>query len=213
MKKANITRITETYIAEHPSIKDCVKKELVNYSKLTRLIAKDAGIDLRRNFDAVLIACRRYFQKVRQQPTEEARIQTVLKQSKVGVKNKIIVAIVEKGVYVDHLLELEKEIKKKAEGFHVIEGTSAITLITGEEFLPRMKALFKNKIVKIRTDLVEITLKSPKEIEQVSGIIGYLYSLFAENSINIIETMSCWTDTLFVIEEKDIAKAMALLKF
>src|SRR3989338_3202423 len=212
MKKMNITRVTEEFVAEHPSIKDCVKKELVNYSKLARLIAKDAGIDLKNNFDAILIACRRYFQKIRQQPTEEAKILDVLRQSKVEVKNKVVVAIMEKGVYVDYLLELEKEIKKKAEWFHVIDGANAITLITGEEFLPKMKSLFKSKLVKVQKDLVEITLKSPKEIEHVSGIIGYLYSRFAENNINIIETMSCWTDTLFVIEEKDVAHAMAVLK-
>ena len=31
--------------------------------------------------------------------------------------------------------------------------------------------------------------------------------------INIIEVMSTWTDTLLVMSEKDIAKAMSVLKF
>lgn len=209
----NITKLTEQYISEHPSVKDCVKKGLINYSKLTRLIAADLNIDLKKNFDAVLIACRRYFSKVKKEQTAEAKILQVLKQSKVEVKNKIIVVVVEKNIYFDNLLELEKEIKKKAEVFHIIEGTNSITLVTSEDFIEKIRKLFKNKIIKETKDLVEITLKSPKEIETTPGIIGYLYSLFGENGINIMETMSCWTDTLFVIKEGDLAKVMELLKF
>ena len=57
---ANITKLTEHYISEHPSIKDALKKGLINYSKLTRQIAEDMDIELKKNFDAILIACRRY---------------------------------------------------------------------------------------------------------------------------------------------------------
>ena len=50
-------------------------------------------------------------------------------------------------------------------------------------------------------------------MENIPGIIAYLSTLLAENGINIIETMSTWTDTLFVIAEKDIAKVIELLRF
>lgn len=212
-QKINITKLTEKYISEHPSIKDCLKKEMVNYSKLTRQIASDLKIDLKKNFDAVLIACRRYYRKIKSESTVEAKILNVLKQSKVEIKNKIIVVVVEKSIYLDNLLDLEKEVRKKAEVFHVIEGTNSMTLVTGEEFLEKIRNLFRNKVIKESRNLIEIILKSPREIETVPGIISYLYSLFGEHGINIIETMSCWTDTLFVIKEEDIAKVMELLRF
>jgi len=50
-------------------------------------------------------------------------------------------------------------------------------------------------------------------LEETVGVIAYLSNLLAENGINIIETMSTWTDTLFVISEKDIVKVMGLLRF
>jgi len=71
---ANITKITEKYVSEHPSIKDCLKKGLINYSSLTRQITKDLNIDLKKNFDAILIACRRYYRKVRSEETNEKKI-------------------------------------------------------------------------------------------------------------------------------------------
>ena len=209
----NITKLTEKYIAEHPSIKDALKKGMINYSKLTRQIAKDIEIDLKKNFDAILIACRRYYRKVKDEAVLEKKIIGILKESKVQVKNKIIAVVLEKNIYMDDLLNMEKDAKKKQEDFRIIEGANAITIITTEEFLDRIQKSFKNKILRENKQLAEITIKSPQEIESTSGVISYLYSLFGEHGINITETMSCWTDTIFVIKEEDVGKAMGILRF
>jgi len=210
---ANITKLAEKYISEHPSIKDALKKGMINYSKLARQIANDVNIDLKKNFDAILIACRRYYRKIKEEIVLEKKIIEILKESKVEVKNKIIAVVLEKNIYLDNLLGLEKEIKKKQEDFHIIEGANAITIITTEEFLDEIRRLFKNKILKENKQLAVIIIKSPKEIESTSGVISYLYSLFGEHGINITETMSCWTDTIFVIKEEDVGKAMGILRF
>ena len=209
----NITKLTEKYIAEHPSIKDALKKGMINYSKLARQVAKDLEIDLKKNFDAILIACRRYYRKVKDEAILERKIRQILKESKVQVKNKIIAVVLEKNIYMDDLLNLEKDAKKKQEDFRIIEGANAITIITTEEFLDRIQKSFKNKILRENKQLAEITIKSPQEIESTSGVISYLYSLFGEHGINITETMSCWTDTIFIIKEEDTGKAMGILRF
>jgi len=209
----NLTKTTEQYIQEHPSIKDCLRKGMINYSALTRKIAEERNLDLKKNFDAILIACRRYYSKIKKEAVLEDKILDLLKRTKLEVKNKIIVTVIEKDIYFNHLLELQKTIKNKAEVFHVIEGSSTITLITAQEFKDDIKKLFKNKIIKITENLAEVNLKSTEELENTPGVISYLTSLLSENGINIIETMSTWTDTLFVISEEDIAKVMVVLKF
>jgi aspartokinase len=205
-------KITEKYISDHPSIKDCVRKGLINYSALSRLIIEESKLN-KNNFDAILIACRRYFSKVKKEKIYGEKIMQILSGSKLEVKNKIIVVLVEKDVYYGHLLELHKEVKKKAEVFHIIEGSNTITVITSDEFLTDMKRLLKNKIIKITSNLAEVILKSSEDMEDTPGVIAFLTSLLAENGINIVETMSTWIDTLFVIDEKDIAKVMNVLKF
>ena len=210
---ANITKLTEQYIAEHPSVKDCLKKGLINYSSLTRKLCKDLDLDLKKNFDAILIACRRYHRKISKETVLENKIIKILADSKLEVKNKIVVVLVEKDIYYGHIIDLQKEIKKKSELFHIIEGSTTITIVTSHEFLAIVKKLFKNKIIKVTENLAEVTLKSSEDLEETPGVIAYLSTLLAENGINIIETMSTWTDTLFVIAEKDIAKVMGLLRF
>ncbi len=207
-QKTNITKLTEKYIQEHPSIMDNLKKGLINYSALARKIGKELNIN---KFDAILIASRRYASKLKTQKTREKEIIEILKKSKFEVKNKIIAVILDPNIYFDNLIELHKIIKKKDGVLHFIQGSSSITLITSLEFLPEIKDYFKNKIEKINLNLIEITLISPEKLEDTPGVMSYLYSLFAENDINIVETMSCYTDTLFLIEESNIQKALKIL--
>lgn len=210
---ANITRITESYIAEHPFVKDCLKKGLINYSSLTRQICIDLNLDAKKNFDAVLIACRRFYNKIKSEATIEKKILEILKNSKIEVRNKINTIILEKGIFFPNLLDIEKEAKKSNETFHIVDGATAITIIASDEFAAKIKQAFRNKILKESRDLVEVILKSPKQIETTAGVISYLYSLLGENDINVYETLSCWTDTIFLIEEKELSKVMALLRF
>ena len=209
----SITKLTEDYIREHPSIKDCLKNGFVNYSSLSRQIAADVKLSPKKNFDAILIACRRFERKLKSEIIGENRILKVFKESKIEVKNKIVAVVVERDVFYGTLLNLEKEIKKRKEIFRIIEGISAITIITTEEFLSLVNKYFKNKIILENRNLAEITIKSPKEIETTPGAYAYLCSLLGENNINIVETLSCWTDTIFLVNEKDAGKVINLLRF
>ncbi|MBS3100667.1 ACT domain-containing protein [Candidatus Woesearchaeota archaeon] len=209
----SITKLAERYIMEHPSIKDCLKKGLVNYSSLSRQIASDLNLNPRKNFDAILIACRRLKRKLKKGGDFEEIILKILKQSKIEIKNKIIAVVLEKDIFFENVLTIAKEIKRKKEVFKVIEGVSGITIVTTEDFLPLIRKYYKNKVILENRNLAEITIKSPKEIETTPGTYAYVCSLFWENNINIVETLSCWTDSIFLIKEEDVGKAINLLRF
>lgn len=208
----NVTRLTEDYISEHPFVRDCLKKGLINYSSLTRQICLDTSLS-KQNFDAVLIACRRYYRKIKAEATIEKKVLNILRNSKIEVKTKINAIVLEKDIVFSNLLDIEKEAKKIQETFHIVEGATAVTIITSSELAKKVKHVFRNKIIKENINLAEVMVKSPKQIETTSGIVSYIYSLLGENSINIIETLSCWTDTILLVEEKDLSRVMELLRF
>lgn len=209
----SITKLAEKYVQEHPSVKDCLKNDLVNFSSLSRKIATELGLNVRKDFDAILIACRRFQGKLKGEEELEKKIIVILKRSKIEIKNKMISVVLEKNIFLEHLLNIEKEVKKRNEIFRIIEGVSAITIITSEDFLALISRYFKNKIIIQNKDLAEITIKSPKEIHVTPGVYAYLCSLFGENSINIVGTLSCWTDTIFLINESDAGKVLDLMRF
>ncbi len=208
----NITKLAEQYVEEHPSIKDCLKKRLVNYSQLSRRIMKESGLK-GSDFDAVLIAARRYLRKLSKSAASEDKIRSLLSSSRIEIKNKIIVAVIDKHVFTDDLLELERKIKKSRNVFYAIEGTDAITIITAVAFLDDIRGSFKSGIVKVWGDLALVIIASPEEIEKTPGVFSYLSGLLADRGINVLETMSCWSETLFVVSEKDIAKVLEALRF
>lgn len=210
---ATTTDLTEKYISEHPSIKDCIKYDIINYSKLARKIAKELGIEKQSSIEAILVAARRYAEKIRIKDNLEKKIMDILRRSELEIRNKIIVAIVDKNVYIEQLIDLEKEVRQKADIFYTMEGTGVFTIITTEKNLEKLIKLFGKHIVRLKRDLAMIIVKSPEAVEETPGVLAYLYSIFGEHGINIVETMSCWTDTFFVISEKDVIKILKFFKF
>jgi len=207
------TELTEKYLIEHPSIKDCLKHGIVNYSKLSRKIAKEINIEKKVSLEAILIACRRYEMKLKDANIREKKILDILKRSELEIKNKIVVVIIGKNIYMEKLLEMEKKTRKTADPFYAIEGTKVFTIILSEKYLDDFKKLFGRNILKTSKNLTMITIKSPTDMENTPGVIAYITSLFSEHGINIVETMSCWTDTIFIVTEQDMPVVMQFFNF
>ena len=79
------------YLENRPSIKQCLKADLVNYSSLARKISADLGLDPKHSFDAVMVACRRFSEKSRPAPELESKIVKYVKSGKFEMRNKVSV--------------------------------------------------------------------------------------------------------------------------
>jgi len=205
--------ITKEYIDTHPSIKDCIRNNLINYSKLAEKIAREMQIEKKTSKDAIIVASRRYFEHLKPKKSHEDKVMEILKKSELEIKNKIVVAIIKKGAPHSKILTLEDKIKDRQDIFYSIEGSTAMTLITTQKHKEAVKEMMGGDIIKISEGLAMITIKSPQELETTAGVTAYLYSLFGEHGINIKETMSCWTNTIFIVSEEDISSAIAFLNF
>ena len=204
----NVTRLTQHYIREHPSVADCLDRGLINYSALAREICGTLNVEA---FDAVLIACRRYHARHKQQSAHERSVTTLIKNAKVRVRNKIAVAIIDKEKMLEKALGVQKLVRKERGDFNLIEGEDVFVIVTNVEYLPVMRDVFGSAVIKVAKELVQITMVFNEKIETTSGVVSHIYRLFAENDINIREEMSCWTDVMVIIDEKDLAKAMQVL--
>lgn len=209
----NTTEMTNEYINEHPHIKNCLKRGLINYSALARHIAKELNIGKKSSKEAILIAARRKQDNLKKEFGQEKEISKLLSDSEIEIKNKIIVFILEKSVNSDTLENIQSQIKKESGFSYILEGSDNYTIITQEKYAQIIEKSMKNKIIKLNKNMVLINIKSPKEIETIPGVVSYLTSLFAENGVNIYEFLSCWTDTIFIIDSKDLNKSINFLKF
>lgn len=99
------TELTIDYIKEHPHIKNCLKKGLINYSSLARLISKELKIEKTSSKEAILIAARRFQEKLKKELVNEQKIRTLLSKSEIDIKNKINVLILSKHIDLDYIIE------------------------------------------------------------------------------------------------------------
>lgn len=208
-QKESIAERTRAYIDAHPSVKDCISKDLINYSSLARLIMKDLGI---KNEEAVMIACRRYAVKLAKRD-HERDILRILANSRLEVKTKICIVTAKNDWTVLQRLEsvFQKLINEKAI-MQIIQGAQAITVIADEKLKNEViNAVGRENILKVRSDLVEITVKSPERIVETSGVFAFLASNLAENNVNVVETVSCYTDSIFIVNEAVMIYAYSIL--
>lgn len=218
---ASTAELTEKYVSEHPSIKDCLGKGVINYTRLSRIIAKEMeadggagnGTEKKASMEAILVACRRYARRLRDARAGEDAIIRVLRGSELEIRNKVVIAITDKNIYGDSLLDIKKKAWKDRGTFYAIEGSRSFTLMFSERYAEDVENAFRRNIQKTIPGLAMIVIKSPVQIETTPGVLGYLYSKFAERGINISQTMSCHTDTIFAISESDVPAAMKFLRF
>jgi len=95
-------QITEQYIKDHPAIRSCLKKGLLNYSSFARYLAKELKIEKKTSLEAVLIAARRYRGKLHIEEDHEQKIQKLLSRSELIIRNKIILMITKKDISIDN---------------------------------------------------------------------------------------------------------------
>jgi hypothetical protein len=201
--------LTREYIDSHPSVRDCISKDLINYSSLARQIMKELGLT---HEEAVLAACRRYAMKLAKTDFE-GQIIGLFKESTLEVKSKIVIVIAKNDwVVLRNLEEVVKKILAEKSALQIIQSSNAITVMSEDKHLPTIrKAIGEEYILRIREELAEITLKSPSRIEDIPGSFAYLANILSENGINLVEAVSCYTDTIFVVEKDIVMKAFQIL--
>lgn len=197
------------YIDRRPVVRDALAMDIVNLSALTRRILEETGLT---SEEAVLAACRRYqFEPIASE--YEAQIRRLLSKSKLEMRTRVAVVTARPSWQVFGKLEKAMGLLRgRSHPIHVIHGSESFTVITDESMLSEMVELIgKEEVLKTRSGLVELNLRSPEVIEDVPGILAFLTSSLSSRGVNFLEVISCYKDNMFLIEEADLITAFEVL--
>ncbi|NYZ74097.1 ACT domain-containing protein [Candidatus Micrarchaeota archaeon] len=193
--KENISQLVWLYVKQRPFLQEVLREGVVNHSALARKISIEAfGSTKKQN--AVKMALIRLGTRMEQLDSDlEARILRILKKSSMALKTKVAVIIAKRE------LEGIRPLSRVKSGQHV-------TYIVEQRDLEKLppKALWKRE-----ENLNLITIESPEELEEVPGVISYILGALSSEGVNVVEFISCYTDTLLVVRGADSAKAYGLL--
>ncbi len=111
------------------------------------------------------------------------------------------------------LKALRHLISRYQKGFvQVLEGLSTITLVYDSSLHEKIVSKFISKdIIYKSANMAAIIVKSPKEISSTPGCIATILQQISRRGINIDEVISCYTDTIIVINPSDVGRAFESL--
>lgn len=205
----NVAAITNQFINEHPHIKDCLRRDLVNFSALSRMICKQRKI---KNLDAVIVACRRYQARLKESETDDELIHDMVRRAKLRVRSKMGVVIAERPRDLSDFYEVQKRIRTSRGDCILVEGDEVITIITNMEHLDLFEQRPKSRVLKVRKNLAQLTMIFDRNLETTTGVMFFIHSLLSGRGINVLEEVSCWTDVVLILEERLLARALEALE-
>jgi len=185
-----IAQNVRSHLRNKPYLLEALEKGIVNLSELSRQIQEELKID---NTSAVKAALRRFSEELQKNKQKrEEKVLQVLKRSGIAVYDRKSVMIT------------TKEINTKT-GMKVDLLGKIVYLLDRGDLPGRINALVKHD------NCTMIVMHSPEELEATPGVVAFLTTLLAEQNVNIIEFISCWTETIIVVEKKDSLKAYEVL--
>jgi hypothetical protein len=185
-----IAEEVRNHLKNKPYVLEALEKGIVNLSELSRQIQKELKIN---NMIAIKAALRRFSEELqRRKHKREEKVLSLLKESTITLHDGNSVVVTTKP------LENEAKIKVNLGGKFVY--------LTDKNSLGKIDGILQK-----HENCVVIVIHSPVELEVTPGVVAFLTSLLAEQNINIIEFISCWTDTIIVVDKKDSLKTYEVL--
>jgi aspartokinase len=185
-----IAQNVRSHLQNKPYLLEALEKGIVNLSELSRQIQEELKIG---NTSAVKAALRRFSEELQKHKQKrEEKVLQVLNRSGIAVYDRKSVMIT------------TKEIDTKT-GMKVDLLGKYVYLLDRGDMPRRINTLVKHD------NCTMIVIHSPEELEATPGVVAFLTSLLAEQNVNIIEFISCWTETIIVVEKKDSFKAYEVL--
>lgn len=206
----SIAKTVERFISSRPFALESLRKGLTNDSALARYVISEQGLRP-KDFHAVLVALRRFTDKARPTKALEKQILGLLTDARIRVLNRMCVLVFSQRISLRELNKPILQILEREEPLHVVRGTKAFTIITTDNNYDYFVKNFKPFIVFSRRGLAEISVETSAEIAETPGVVAFLYTRLAERGINMVETLSSYTDTIIIVEDKDVQKAMTAL--
>jgi len=188
----SVAQLVRDTIQMRPSLLDALNMKIVNYSALARILQDEMG---EGSLEAVKAAIIRVGDEISEdRGLREDAVLSILKESKVRLQDKIAVVISPIRLDIPHIVTAHLT----DQYVYIVDQT------TMKQRLPDQ--------VKVESNLVALILLSPLRVETTPGFVAFITPLLASRNLNIVEFISCSTNTIIILNPRDALSAFSLLQ-
>ena len=188
----SVAQLVRETIHMRPSLLDALKMQIVNYSALARMLQVEIG---EGSLEAVKAAIIRVSDELEAESSlREEMVLSILRESVVRLQDKISVIISSEELDIPYIVTAYL--------------TDSYVYVVDQTRL-------KNRLpeyVQVSSNLVALILISPPRVEETPGFVAFITSLLASREINIVEFISCSTNTVIILDQADALNAFSLLQ-
>jgi aspartokinase len=188
----SVAQLVRETIQKRPSLLDALKMQIVNYSALARMLQAEIGEGSLEAVKAAIIRVSDDLDKER--GLQEERVMSILRESVVRLQDKIAVIISPDMLDIPYLVTAYLTDSY----VYVVDQTQLRTKLPDH--------------AQVTSELVALILISPDRVEETPGFVALITSLLASREINIVEFISCSTNTVIVLNGRDALNAFSLLQ-
>ena len=203
----NISEATRKILAKYPYLEEYMERGIVNSRALARDINDDIKRELGRevNVQSVVSAVRRH--PLSKGKREKEKIFSILSGSEVSLQYDVGALTISTGKTGSKIGLHELD-----EGLIVIRGIDTFTIVLEERLIDKFSEKFTGAVLNSNKDLASVIVKSPKEIADTPGVIAHLANIIALEKINVVEMMSSYNETWFIVSERDALKTVEAMR-
>lgn len=188
---ANIIRL---YLKRRPQLLSMVRNGLCNYSSLARKLQHGIFPGKKGEFTAIKAALLRMAHKESDEGADwEKGVEKILRASTVEIRSDVCVVSSKTGIGVPVIATSNSK--------------SGVMSVVDSSFAKDLK----KKGLGIIDGLTLIILCSPRELQETPGCVSVILDAIAAEGINVLEFISCHTDTLMVVKNADAVRVYGIL--
>ncbi len=188
----SVAQLVRETIQMHPSLVDALKMKIVNFSALARMLQEEIG---EGSLEAVKAAIIRVSEDLEDDKNlQEDKVLKIMRESVVRLQDKIATITSQTELDIPYLVTAYLTDRY----VYVIDQTQLKKKLPDD--------------VQISANLVALILLSPEMVKETPGFVAFLTSQLASREINIVEFISCSTNTVILLNQSDALSAFSFLQ-
>lgn len=212
-RKPSVAKLVKDLIEAKPVVKEAMTLGIVNYSALARLLTDELERKgFKTSLGAVKMALIRLGEVLRYGRSEfEESVRNVMAGTVISLQSDLTVLTARKSAVMMNLQYILKNVQN-ARFFQLTQGIGTFVIAISREDSERISEILGNGLLEKRDGQAAIVLISPDTILEKPGIVAFITSILAYNGVNITQVISCYRDTILVLDRRDAPRAYQLLE-
>ncbi len=212
LRRDSVAQHVRNLVYNRPCLLEALRMRIVNYSALAAYLQRELeSIGVRAGLSAIKVALVRIARELPGEAPRKSRLAEVIANSTLSLVDDIEVLTIDARRGRGLLPKLLSS-ARKARFFQLAQSVETMTLMVDRETGEKMREVVGGALLYYLRRQAAVIMKSPPEIVSTPGVVSYLTFLLSSRGVNVTQIISCYRDTILIVDSRDTLLVYTVLK-